>query len=358
MHSRSDGSFMVECLRLAERGRGWVNPNPMVGAVLVKNGRIIARGYHKQVGLPHAEIEALKRAGTKARGATLYVNLEPCNHFGRTPPCTDAVIAAGIRRVVCAAQDPHAIARGGIEKLRKAGIQVSLGVCEKEARELNEAFFTFHEKGRPLVAIKFAVSLDGKLATRTGDSKWITNEKARSFARALRGEHQSVLVGINTVLKDDPHLGVRQRGRRDPLRIIIDSTLRIPFRAKVLRDSNVLVITTTRGSAAKKKHLEARGVHVRVIQGSRISVKKLLTVLREKEIVSVFVEGGGEVLGSFIDAKIADKVYAFYAPLIIGGAGSSTIGGRGARTLGEALRLKHVTIRPFKNDVLVEGYRY
>lgn len=357
MRPRSDEVFMRECLRLAAKGRGRVEPNPMVGAVVVKNGKIVGKGYHRRFGAAHAEIEALRLAGARAAGATLYVNLEPCAHFGKTPPCVDAIIKADVRRVVCATRDPNTVARGGIEKLRRVGIAVSIGCMGKEARELNEAFFTFHEKNRPFVALKFAASFDGKLGTRTGDSKWITNEKARAFARKLRGEYQAVLVGINTVLKDDPHLGARARGKRDPLRVILDSRLRIPLKSKVLRDSNVLVVTTNRASKRKKRMLEARGPTVYVMQGQHISIKELFRVLRERHIINVLVEGGGEVLGSFIDAKVDDKVYAFYAPILIGGARSLTINGRGVRTLADAHRFKKIFIEHFTNDVLVIGSR-
>src|SRR3989344_2010898 len=219
--------FLKETLKLAKKGLGKVNPNPMVGAVIVKNNKIIGKGYHKKFGYPHAEIEALKNCQQNPKGATLYVNLEPCSHFGKTPPCADAIIKAGIKKVVCCTQDPNPKALG------KTGIEISFGLLEQEARQLNEAFFTFHEKKRPFIAIKFAASLDGKIATQRGDSKWITNEKARKYSRALRKQYQAVLVGINTVLKDNPHLG-------DSLRIILGS--KIPKNSQVLRNKNILII--------------------------------------------------------------------------------------------------------------------
>ena len=225
----------------------------MVGAVIVKRGRTIARGYHRKSGEPHAEIEALRAAEDDTKGATLYVNLEPCRHVGKTPPCTDAIIRAKVARVVCAVRDPNRIARGGIEGLRRAGIEVSVGVLKREAVDLNETFFTAHSMRRPFVALKFAASLDGKLATRTGDSKWITSEPARRYARRLRGTYQAIVIGVETVIADDPHLGARTKGLPDPLRIVLDSTLRIPLRAKVLRDSNVIIATTKRASARKKR---------------------------------------------------------------------------------------------------------
>ena len=351
---RSDESFMRECLRLAKKGIGFANPNPMVGAIIARGGRVIARGYHRGFGYPHAEIEALRAAKGDTKGAILYVNLEPCRHFGKTPPCTDAIIRAKVARVVCAVRDPNRSARGGIEGLRRAGIKVLAGVLEREAVDLNETFFTAHSMRRPFVALKFAASLDGKLATRTGDSKWITSEPARRYARRLRGTYQAIVIGVETVIADDPHLGARTKGLPDPLRIVLDSTLRIPLRAKVLRDSNVIIATTKRASARKKTLLQRRGIRVLTF-ANRISPKQLLAALRRTDVISVLVEGGGATLGSFIDAGIADKVYAFYAPLLIGGAKATSIGGRGARNVADALRFKKSSIRRFGDTVLITG---
>ncbi|TSC86588.1 MAG: 2,5-diamino-6-hydroxy-4-(5-phosphoribosylamino)pyrimidine 1'-reductase [Parcubacteria group bacterium Gr01-1014_8] len=351
----TDERFMRETFRLAKKGVGWTNPNPMVGAVIVKNRKIVGKGYHRKLGLPHAEVEALSDAGTAARGAVLYTNLEPCSHFGRTPPCANAIIQAGIRRVVCATRDPNAFARGGVEKLRQAGIKVSTGILEKEARDLNEAFFTFHEKQRPFVALKFAASLDGKLATRRGDSKWITNERARAHARRLRGAYQAVLIGIETVIADDPHLGVRTRGLRDPLRIVLDSDLRISLSARVLRDSHVVIATTKNASARKRKQLTHRGIRVLTFSGGRISPEALFAALRKMNVISVLVEGGGAVLGSIIDADSADRIYVFYAPILIGGKRAVVIGGRGADRISNALRVAQVSVHHFGDNILVTG---
>ena len=282
-------------LRLARKGLGQTFPNPMVGAVVVRSDRIVGQGYHRKAGSAHAEVEALAAAGARAKGGTPYVNLEPCGHWGRTPPCADAIIRAKIKRVVCCTRDPHKVAHGGVEKLKCAGIAVSVGGLAQEARDLNEAFFTFHEMLRPFVAIKFAASLDGKIATRTGDSKWITNGRARAYARHLRGRYQAILVGINTVLHDDPHLGARIKSRPDPLRVILDSTLRIPLKSKVLRDANVLIVTTKHADGKKKKILIGRGIEV-VGMGSKINVKALMRELYKREIINVLVYGGREVL--------------------------------------------------------------
>lgn len=329
-----DKVFMRQAMKLAKKGMGWTNPNPMVGAVIVKNGKIIGKGYHKKSGFVHAEVEALKNCKKDPAGATLYVNLEPCNHFGKTPPCAEAIISAGIKKVVCSSLDPNPKTHGlSVEKLKKSGLEVVVGLLENETKVLNEAFFTFHEKKRPFVAIKFASSLDGKIATYTGDSKWITNEKAREYGRRLRGQYQSVLVGINTVLKDNPHLGVRIKGYKDPVRIIIDPHYKMPEDAKVLRDSNVLVFN------------------------EQITIPKLLENLKEKGIISCLVEGGGDTLGRFVDSGLIDKVYVFHAPVLIGGERAiSAIGGQGAENVAKALHLKKVSFRKFDDNMLTIGY--
>lgn len=347
MDQIQDQFFLKETLKLAKKGRGWTNPNPMVGAVIVKNNQIIGKGYHKKAGLPHAEIEALNDAKTSVRGATLYLNLEPCSHYGKTPPCALSIIKSGISQVICSTIDPNPQINGqGVEWLRKAGIKVSVGLLEQEARILNEAFFIFHEKKRPFVAIKFAASLDGKMATHTGDSKWITNEKARTFARNLRGEYQAILLGINTVIHDNPHLGARSIGKKDPLRIILDSNLRIPVNSQVLRDNNVLIATTIHAPKDKKKLLEKQGIPILTFESEDIPLKELLFSLKSKNIISVLVEGGGKILGSFIDEKLIDKVYAFYAPILIGGREAE---------IKNALYLKRISSKYFQDNFLVVG---
>lgn len=328
-----DEFFIKQTLKLAKGGLSWTNPNPMVGAVIVKGGKILSQGYHKAFGFPHAEIEALRKCQDNPKDATLYVNLEPCTHFGKTPPCVDAIIRSGIKRVVCSSYDPSPkVHRQGIAMLQKAGLATSIGLLESEARALNEAFFTFHEKKRPFIAIKFAASLDGKIATGTGDSKWITNEKARKYARSLRGKYQAVLVGINTVIKDNPHLGVRIKGKKDPFRIILGSKQQIPKDSQVLRDQNVLILNAT-------------------------NIQDLLSTLQKKEIISVLVEGGGKVLGSFVDAGVIDKVYAFHAPIIVGGKKAiGAVGGQGVQTISQAIHLKNLSYRRFDDNLLTTGY--
>jgi len=352
-----DEEFMDMALRLARRAKGRTNPNPMVGAVIVKAGRVIGRGYHHQAGSPHAEVEALRDAGANAAGATLYVNLEPCAHYGRTPPCAAAIIEAGIRRVVCAIADPNPkVAGQGIKQLRASGIGVAIGPLAEAASKLNEAFLAFHANHRPFIALKFAASLDGKLAARTGDSKWITNDQARVYARGLRAEYQAILVGINTVLSDNPQLGARRAGVRDPLRIIVDSRLQIPPDAQVLRDANVLVATTPGAAGRKRQLLERRGIQVLAFPGKTVPIGKLVSALGKQEVISLLVEGGGEILGSFVDAGLADKVYAFYAPLLVGGAAAVSIKGKGASTIREAMRLRDVSFRHFQDNFMISGY--
>ncbi|MBI2036238.1 bifunctional diaminohydroxyphosphoribosylaminopyrimidine deaminase/5-amino-6-(5-phosphoribosylamino)uracil reductase RibD [Candidatus Microgenomates bacterium] len=328
--------FLKQALSLAKKGLGSTFPNPMVGAIIVKNGKVIGRGYHKKAGLAHAEIEAISLAKSdlaRLEGTTLYVNLEPCANFGKTPPCVETIIKSGIRKVVFSTLDPNAINHGqGKLVLEKAGIEVSVGLLENEALKLNEAFFTFHQKKRPFIAIKFAASLDGKIATYTGDSKWITNEKARAAARNIRSEYQAVVVGINTVIKDNPHLGIRQNGKQDPLRIILGYKEKLPANSQVLRDKNVLIVNPK-------------------------NIKALLSLLTEKEIISILVEGGGETIGRFVDEKLVDKVYAFHAPLIIGGEKAiSAVRGIGAKTLKDGLKLTNVTFRKFDDNILTTGY--
>lgn len=352
----NDIQLIKKTLQLAHKGLSWTNPNPLVGAVIVKNNQIIGQDFHHQTGQPHAEIEALNSVTENPQGATLFVNLEPCSTFGKTPPCTDAIIRSGIKKVVCSTLDPNPKNHGkGIAKLQKMGIKTTVGVLEGEARKLNETFFTFYEKKRPFVALKFAASLDGKLATKTGNSKWITNQKARIYAGSLRTRYQAILVGINTVLLDNPNLGVRIKGKKDPIRIILDARLRIPLNAQVLRDSNVILATTVEANQTKKAQLEKMGFTILVFDGNHIKIPELLANLKDREIISLLVEGGGETLGEFIDAKTIDKVYAFYSPILIGGKDSVSTGGKGIPSVSQAIRLKNITYKKFDDNLLMTG---
>ncbi len=358
MEQTQDQIFIRETLRLAGKGKGWTNPNPMVGAVIVKDGRIIGKGWHCKAGAAHAESEAIKSSKESPAGATLYINLEPCSHFGRTPPCVDEIIRSKITRVVCSVLDPNPKVNGkGIAKLKAAGIDVAVGILEDEARLLNEAFFNFHILKRPFVALKFAASLDGKIASKTGDSKWITNEKARRFSRELRGEYQAILIGANTAATDDPHLGARIKNRKDPLKIVLDHNLKIPLESQLLRDANVLIVTTSLAAAEKIDVLRQKGTSVLVFDDGEIPLKDLLGYLKKREIISVLVEGGGDTIGRFVDEKLFDKVYAFYSPIIIGGKEAvNPVGGRGVNFIKEAARLNKITVKKFDDNLLITGY--
>lgn len=391
---------MGRALRLAARGAGRTSPNPMVGAVIVTDGRMVGEGHHKQVGGPHAEVYALKEAGEAARGATMYVTLEPCSHFGRTPPCTDAVIAAGIRTVVAAMLDPNPKVNGkGVQLLREAGIEVEIGLLEQEAQELNAAYIKHTTTGLPLVSLKAAMSLDGKIATRTGESKWITGERARRFAHKLRATHDAIMVGIGTVLADDPRLtvrgeeGKRRRGEeeRAPLRVVVDSMARTPPTGALLSaDKRPPVIAVTEAAPQERvEALRAAGAEVWVIphplspsprlergnaphplapsppldyargaQAERGSVD-LVAVLRrlgEQQVQSVLVEGGGTLASAALAAGLVDRVYFFVAPLIIGGASAHTaVDGEGVARLAEAWRISNMKVRRIGEDVLIAG---
>lgn len=352
-----DEKYIKETFTLAKRGQGWTNPNPVVGAVIVKNGKVIGRGYHKKFGFPHAEAEAISAAKESIKGATLYTNLEPCSHHGKTPPCIDLIIKSGFSRVICSSRDPNPKVNGqGIDQLKRSGIDVVVGTLEKESHKLNEAFFTFHEKKRPFIAIKFAASLDGKIATRAGDSQWISSEKARDYARNLRGQYQAILVGINTVIHDDPHLGTRKKNLRDPIRIILDSTLKIPINSQALRDQDIIIITTEKADKIKSEKFIEKGIEIIVFPGRQITVSELLKKFYQRRIISILVEGGSEVLGSFVDAKLIDKVYAFHAPIIIGGKeAKNAVGGTGVSMIKDALHLKNITHKKFDQTILTIG---
>jgi len=356
-----DEVFMREALDLARRGAGFTSPNPMVGAVVVANGHVVGRGYHPRVGAPHAEVFALQEAGPRARGATLYVTLEPCAHQGRTPPCADAIIGAGIRRVVAAMQDPDRQVSGrGLRRIRDAGIQTQVGIGGDEARDLNEAYVKHRTTGLPFVTAKWAMTLDGRIATRSGESRWISGDASRALVHERRARHDAILVGIGTVLRDDPALTARIPGARHPRRIILDSRLRIPASARVLaRDGTpVIVATTERASPAAREALEARGVEVLVAAGpeGRVDLGTVLKELGRREILSVLVEGGGTVHGAFMDAGLVDKLLIFVAPLIVGGPAPGPVGGAGVEALARAWRLTRMVVQPAGEDIVIEGY--
>ncbi len=353
--------WMKRALSLAKRGQSWTRPNPLVGAVIVKDGKIIGEGYHRKFGDAHAEIDALNSVNTsnqkKIPGSTIYVTLEPCSHFGKTPPCADALIKAGIHEVYYASHDPNPlVSLRGIKKLEAAGIKTHFGPFTPEAQELNVAFMSFFEKKRPYVALKFAASLDGKIATWSGNSQWITNEKARKYTQRLRGKFHAILVGKNTVLKDNPNLGTHNKKLQDPLRIILDSTLEIPITSNVFRDKNVIMVTTSRAPAQRKNAYEQAQIELVIQNHDHIQIPELLKELQRKDIQSILVEGGSETLGSFLDAKLVDHVYVFHAPLLIGGKNAlPAISGQGVESVEKALRLQEIKYHHFGDNLLTEG---
>ncbi|HOV78522.1 MAG TPA: bifunctional diaminohydroxyphosphoribosylaminopyrimidine deaminase/5-amino-6-(5-phosphoribosylamino)uracil reductase RibD [Bacillota bacterium] len=359
-----DRKYMSLALELAARGQGRTSPNPAVGAVVVKEGKIIGQGYHLRAGTPHAEINAMKEAGEGARGATLYVTLEPCCHYGRTGPCTEAVIEAGIARAVVAMVDPNpAVSGKGIDKLRRAGIEVTLGVMEAEARELNEVFVKYITTGLPFVVAKAAVSLDGKIATSAGESKWITGPEARAYAHRLRDRYDAVMVGIGTVLADDPLLTARLPAGdgRDPVRVILDSAARTPLHSKVLNrqsPARTIIAVTAAAPREKTEALAATGAEVlEVNEGPRVDLAELMRLLSKKEITSVLVEGGSAVHGSAFAAGIVDKVVWFIAPRIIGGTTApGPVGGRGVEDLTDAVKVERLKVHRLGEDLCIEGY--
>ena len=352
---------MHEALDLARRGAGTTSPNPMVGAVVVADEAIVGRGYHPRPGEPHAEVFALRDAGARALGATLYVTLEPCAHWGRTPPCTEAIIGAGIRRVVAAMLDPDQQVSGrGLHRLAEAGVATSVGVAERDALDLNEAYVKHRTLGLPWVTAKWAMTLDGRIATRSGDSRWISGAPSRALAHELRAASDAILVGIGTVLRDDPALTARgTAGARSPRRVILDSTLRVPLGARVLaRDGTpVLVATTERADPEARRALEAAGVEVLAAGGAdgRVDLRALLAHLARAGVMSLLVEGGSAVLGGFADAGLIDTVVAFVGPAIVGGPAPAPVGGRGVERLAHAWRLGRIAVRQLGDDAVIEG---
>lgn len=360
-----DIRYMTEALRLAEQARGRTSPNPMVGAVVVKDGRIIGQGYHTKAGAPHAEIEAFRSAQESVNGATLYVTLEPCCMYGRTPPCTEAIIRAGVRRVVAAMVDPDPRVSGqGFAQLRAAGIEVEIGLLEAQARRLNEAFIKHRTTGLPFVIAKFAMSLDGKIATRTGDSKYLTNPQSREYVHRIRDQVDAILVGAGTIRADDPLLTTRlAEGGKNPLRVVLDTRLSLPLTAQVVATTATaptLVFTGEQVEQTRVQQFRAKGVDIQSVscdEDGRLNLRQVFRNLGERGMLSVLLEGGAEVNGTAFRARLVDKILVFLAPLIIGGKDArSPVEGEGSATLNEALRVANITTQQFDNDILIEGY--
>ncbi|MFH1404192.1 MAG: bifunctional diaminohydroxyphosphoribosylaminopyrimidine deaminase/5-amino-6-(5-phosphoribosylamino)uracil reductase RibD [Candidatus Altiarchaeota archaeon] len=345
-----DSDFMRRALELSRKGNP--SPNPYVGAVIVKNGRIIGEGYHRRAGMPHAEVEALRKCANP-RGATLYVTLEPCSHHGRTPPCTDAILDAGISKVVYGMRDPNPLVSGG-RVLRRAGVEVVSGVLSGEVERLNEVFVKHVKTGMPFVTLKSGMTLDGKIATSSGESKWITSPESRRMVQELRGGSDAILVGINTVLMDDPSLTCRLRGWRDPIRVIMDSRLRIPLDAKVLKDDNVIIATSKRHGKKKEKLLEGKA-RVWVMGDDHVDFRKLMRRLGKEGVTSVLIEGGGEVNASALKSGLVDRMLLFMAPTILCGRETPAFGGEGAPSLSKAFRLDFTDFRRMGRDLMIEA---
>ncbi|TET44071.1 MAG: bifunctional diaminohydroxyphosphoribosylaminopyrimidine deaminase/5-amino-6-(5-phosphoribosylamino)uracil reductase RibD [Dehalococcoidia bacterium] len=358
----------MECaLALAKLAVGYASPNPAVGAVVVKDGLIVGMGYTQPPGSDHAEIVALRQAGDKAKGGTMHVTLEPCCHYGRTPPCTSVIIDAGSSEVHVAMIDPNPIVLGrGVSELERAGIQTYIGELEEEAREINEAYIKFITTGLPFVIAKFAMSLDGKIATKTGESEWISNEQARRYVHSLRHGVDAIMVGVNTAIVDDPRLiavgccGKGGRAKKQPLRLVVDSKGRIPLEAQVFKQpGKTLLVTVKPLDPGKCEKFAQIGAEVLELpqEGGLVDLKALFKALGERGVLSVLVEGGSKVFGSLFDSHSVDKVFAFISPIIIGGDKARTaVGGNGVGNLVEALRLSRVNVESFGDNILVSGY--
>lgn len=366
MSTAKDLAYLEMAYGLAEKAKGWSSPNPYVGAIIVKKGSIVGTGYHERPGKPHAEVIALQRAGSQARNATAYITLEPCVHWGRTPPCVDSVIQAGIKRVVVSALDPNPqVHKKGIQKMRQAGIEVSIGLLEEKNARLNEVYNKYIRHKMPFVTAKVAASLDGKISTRTRDSRWITSRQTRKYIHLLRGEHMAIMVGINTLCDDDPLLTVRHPlwQKKQIIRIVIDARLRFPLEAKILRTlsrGRILVFTHQPETDRKARELEKKGVEIisfRKSHSGRLDLKKVLAWLGQNEVSSVVVEGGALLLTSFFDNKLIDKIFITFSPKLIGGERAPTFfEGTGFSAVSQAIRLKNTNRFTIGADLILEGY--
>ncbi|MEC1425943.1 bifunctional diaminohydroxyphosphoribosylaminopyrimidine deaminase/5-amino-6-(5-phosphoribosylamino)uracil reductase RibD [Bacillus sonorensis] len=352
----TDEHYMNLALGLAKQGEGQTGANPLVGAVVVKDGQVVGMGAHLKYGEAHAEVHAIQMAGRHAEGAEIYVTLEPCSHYGKTPPCVELVIRSGLKRVVVAAEDPNPLVSGrGIGMLKEAGIEVTSGVLKEQAEELNEKFMHFMRTGLPYVTLKAAVSLDGKTATTTGDSKWITSEEARMDAHKYRRNHQSILVGVGTIKADDPSLTCRLPGTANqPVRVILDTNLTIPLHAKVIHDNEAptWIYTTSKADPDTIRYLEDKGVQVNVLDSGSISVKAVLQHLAANGITSVYVEGGSTIHASFVNEGLYQQIIFYLAPKLIGGLHSpSAISGEGFQSMKDVPLLQFTTISKIGRDL-------
>jgi diaminohydroxyphosphoribosylaminopyrimidine deaminase / 5-amino-6-(5-phosphoribosylamino)uracil reductase len=354
----NDPFYMSLAINLAKGTLGQTSPNPVVGAVLVNENQIVGMGAHWKAGEPHAEVHAIQMAGEKAKDATLYVTLEPCSHFGKTPPCSDLVIRTGIKKVFIATTDPNPqVAGRGIERLKNAGIEVEVGLLQQEALELNKVFFYNIRTGLPYVTLKTAISLDGKIATVTGESKWITGESARNDVHRFRHWHDAILVGVNTVIKDDPTLTTRlTSGGKNPIRIILDTHLKIPIEANVITDQQSPTWIVTGSEVNPKLESEFRNLGIEIVKmaSPHISIPEMLKVIGEKGITSLFVEGGSEVHGSFLKDRAFQQVIAYIAPKLIGGKlAPASFGGAGIEKIADTVQLTFREVELVGNDIRI-----
>ncbi len=362
MNPRDDSKYMAMAMQLALKAQGQTSPNPLVGAVIVKNNQVIAQGFHRRCGLDHAEVDALKKAKARAQGATLYVTLEPCGHFGRTPPCIQAIIESGIKEVVVGTKDPNPVNNGkSIRALNRAGIKTRVGVLESDLRKMNESFFKFIRHQMPFIVIKCAQTLDGKVATATGSSKWITSQKTRALSHRLRDQFDAILVGINTVVKDNPYLDGSSKQKKLK-KIILDPSLRISLNANVFKHalpSHVIVATIAKASRSKIAQLKAKGIDVILCPTTKkgIDLKWFFKQIALKEITSVLVEGGSRTAQAILSQGFADKIWIFMAPKIIGDQEAlSAYDGLNIKDINKALQLKRVNVQLLGEDMFIEGY--
>ena len=357
-----DEKYMRLAMQLAGNAIGRTSPNPLVGAVIVKDNRVVGCGWHRKAGTPHAEVHALNQAGELAQGADVYVTLEPCAHYGKTPPCAKALVEAKVKNVYGGLLDVNPkVAGKGFKILEDAGIHVEYGFLQDELRKQNEVFFKWIEHKKPFVVLKAAMTLDGKIATATGQSKWITNETSRAYGYKLRDIYDGIMVGINTVIEDNPMLTARVDGGKNPIRIVVDSSLKIDINANVVQDKSAKTIIATTDKADKDKilKLQAQDVDVIVVdkdENDKVDIEKLLDILGQKNICSILVEGGATLNGSFVAKKLVDKVYFFIAPKIIGGKEAKTpVAGTGILNLQAALTLKDIQFEKLEEDILIIG---
>lgn len=357
-----DEKYMRLAMQLAGNAIGRTSPNPLVGAVIVKDNRVVGCGWHRKAGTPHAEVHALNQAGELAQGADVYVTLEPCAHYGKTPPCSKALVEAKVKNVYGGLLDVNPkVAGKGFKILEDAGIHVEYGFLQDELRKQNEVFFKWIEHKKPFIVLKAAMTLDGKIATATGQSKWITNETSRAYGYKLRDIYDGIMVGINTVIEDNPMLTARVDGGKNPIRIVVDSSLKIDINANVVQDKSAKTIVATTDKADKDKilKLQAQDVDVIVVDkdgNDKVDIEKLLDILGQQNICSILVEGGATLSGSFVAKKLVDKVYFFIAPKIVGGKEAKTpVAGIGILNLQEALALKDIQIEKLEEDILIIG---